>query len=202
MTLIVRNLGLQAYEPVWQRMRQLTQERTSAAHDEIWIVEHTPVYTLGMNGKREHLLDTGAIPIVQTDRGGQATYHGPGQLVIYTLLDLKRHQLGIRQLVSTLETAMTGSLAQYGVKAFGDAKRPGVYVDDRKIGSIGLRVKNQCSYHGLSLNNRMDLKPFDGINTCGYPGLEVTQLADFGVDIDIYELAVPVVHAIEQALTL
>lgn len=201
MTLAIRNLGFQPYEPVWRDMQAFTLQRDSDTPDELWIIEHPPVYTLGLNGKREHLLNPGDIPVIQTDRGGQATYHGPGQLVLYTLLDLKRHDLGIRQLVTLLEQAMLDTLRQYGIKASSDARRPGVYVDDNKIGSIGLRVKNHCSYHGLSLNNRMDLSPFNGINTCGYQGLEVTQLADLGVDIETFELAVPVAHAIQQVIS-
>lgn len=200
MTLVIRNLGLRPYEPIWRDMQTFTQQRGSETPDELWIVEHPPVYTLGLNGKREHLLNPGEIPVVQTDRGGQATYHGPGQLVVYALLDLKRLSLGIRPLVSILEQAMIDTLSQYGIKASSDAQRPGVYVDGKKIGSIGLRVKNHCSYHGLSLNNRMDLCPFDGINTCGYQGLEVTQLDDLGVKVETFELAVPVAHAIQQAI--
>jgi lipoyl(octanoyl) transferase len=145
-------------------------------------------------------LDTGSIPVVQTDRGGQATYHGPGQLILYILLDLKRLNLGIRPMVTLLEQAMIGALAQYGIKAVAQASAPGVYVDSKKIGSVGLRVKNHCSYHGLSLNNQMDLTPFNGINTCGYPDLQVTQLADLGINVHTHELAIPVAHAITLGL--
>jgi len=197
---VIRTLGIQPYEAVWQDMQRFTQTRTPDTADELWIVEHPPVYTLGLNGNPEHLLDTGSIPVVQTDRGGQATYHGPGQLVLYILLDLKRLNLGIRPMVTLLEQAMIGALAQYGIKAVAQASAPGVYVDSKKIGSVGLRVKNHSSYHGLSLNNRMDLTPFNGINTCGYPDLQVTQLADLGINVHTHELAIPVAHAITRAL--
>ena len=200
MTTLIRRLGIREYESVWHEMQRFTQERSPETPDELWLVEHPPVYTLGLNGKPEHLLNTGSIPVVRTDRGGQATYHGPGQLVLYTLLDLQRLRLGVRQLVTLLEQAMIDALAQYGIRAAARADAPGVYVGGKKIGSVGLRVKKHSSYHGLSLNNRMDLTPFDGINTCGYPDLRVTQLADLGVDIHTHELAVPVAHAITQAL--
>jgi lipoyl(octanoyl) transferase len=166
--LTIRNLGLQDYETSWQAMQRFTQERNADTPDELWIVEHFPVYTLGLSGKREHLLNTGNIPVINSDRGGQVTYHGPGQLVIYSLLDIKRLNLGVRQLVTILEQAMIGTLADNGIIAVSKADAPGVYVNDKKIGSIGLRIKKNCSYHGLSLNNDMDLSPFDHINTCGY----------------------------------
>ncbi|MFA6161800.1 MAG: lipoyl(octanoyl) transferase LipB [Methylobacter sp.] len=197
---VIRNLGLQSYETVWQNMQQFTQDRNAETADELWIVEHFPVYTLGLNGKREHLLNTGSIPVINSDRGGQVTYHAPGQLIIYTLLDMKRKNLGVRQLVTLLEQAMIDTLALYNIAAIARADAPGVYVNDKKIGSIGIRIKNNCSYHGLSLNNHMDLSPFDHINTCGYSGLEVTQLADLGVTISNAELAIPVTQAITTAL--
>lgn len=200
MQITVRNLGLQPYESVWQEMQRFTQHRYAETNDEIWIVEHFPVYTLGLNGKREHLLNTGSIPVIHSDRGGQVTYHGPGQLIIYTLLDIKRLHIGIRQLVTMLEEAMMSALALYGITAMARADAPGVYVNDKKIGSIGLRIKKNCSYHGLSLNNAMDLTPFDHINTCGYQGLKVTQVADLGVAIGNSELAIPVIQAINKAL--
>jgi lipoyl(octanoyl) transferase len=196
----IRDLGLQDYESTWQAMQQFTQNRDAETPDEIWITEHPAVYTLGLNGKTEHLLNTGDIPVINTDRGGQVTYHGPGQLVVYTLLDIKRLNLGIRQLVTVLEQAMINALAQFGITAVARADAPGVYVDGCKIGSIGLRIKKNCSYHGLSINNRMDLSPFNHINTCGYPGLEVTQLADLGVTVSNAELAIPVTEAILTAL--
>jgi len=197
---VLRNLGLQDYETTWQDMQRFTQDRDAETADELWIVEHPPVYTLGLNGKREHLLSTGAIPVINSDRGGQVTYHGPGQLIIYALLDMKRLNLGVRRLVTILEQAMIDTLALYNIAAVARADAPGVYVNDKKIGSIGIRIKKNCSYHGLSLNNHMDLRPFDHINTCGYSGLEVTRLADLGVTISNTELAIPVAQAITTAL--
>jgi lipoyl(octanoyl) transferase len=198
--LTIRNLGLQDYETSWQAMQRFTQERNADTPDELWIVEHFPVYTLGLSGKREHLLNTGNIPVINSDRGGQVTYHGPGQLVIYSLLDIKRLNLGVRQLVTVLEQAMIGTLADNGIIAVSKADAPGVYVNDKKIGSIGLRIKKNCSYHGLSLNSDMDLSPFDHINTCGYSDLKVTQLSDLGVTISSTQLAGSVIQAITAAL--
>jgi lipoate-protein ligase B len=197
---VIRQLGLRDYRTVWQQMRQFNAERGADKADEIWITEHQPVYTLGLNGKHEHLLHGGDIPLVETDRGGQITYHGPGQLVVYALLDLRRLAMGPRQAVSLLENAMIAALSQYGIGAEARADAPGVYVDGKKIGALGLRIKQGCSYHGLSLNNDMDLSPFYNINPCGYAGLQVTQLADFGVKIRLHELAVPVVHHIIKAI--
>jgi lipoyl(octanoyl) transferase len=197
---VIRNLGLQEYESIWHNMQQFTQNRSHETPDEIWVVEHFPVYTLGLNGKREHLLNTGSIPVINSDRGGQVTYHGPGQLVIYTLLDIKRLNLGIRHLVTILEQAMIITLAELGIIAVSRSDAPGVYVNDKKIGSIGLRIKKNCSYHGLSLNNDMDLRPFDHINPCGYSDLKVTQLSDLGVTISTHQLASSVVQAITTAL--
>jgi lipoyl(octanoyl) transferase len=201
MPAIIRELGLQPYETIWRDMQQFTQERTDETRDEIWVLEHLPVYTLGLNGKPEHLLTPGDIPVVQCDRGGQVTYHGPGQLVVYTLIDIKRLKLGIRQLVTLLEQAMIIALAQSGITAIAKREAPGVYVNDKKIGSIGIRIKNNASYHGISLNNNMDLTPFNHINTCGFRDLQVTQLADFGISVSTAELAKPVVQAINSALT-
>ena len=183
-------------------MQQFTQNRSHETPDEIWSVEHFPVYTLGLNGKREHLLNIGNIPVINSDRGGQVTYHGPGQLVIYTLLDIKRLKINIRELVTLLEFAMITTLAEYGIIAVSRADAPGVYVNDKKIGSIGLRIKKNCSYHGLSLNNDMDLRPFDHINTCGYSGLKVTQLADLGVSVSTKQLASSVIQAITTAFPI
>lgn len=199
-TAIIRNLGLQAYQETWQAMQAYTLTRDDTSPDELWVVEHPPVYTLGLNGKREHLLNVQNIPVVQSDRGGQVTYHGPGQLVIYTLLDLKRLGWNIRQLVETLEQSMISALAQYGLKTYAKREAPGVYWQEQKMGSVGLRVKRGCCYHGLSLNNKMDLSPFKGINPCGFANLEVTQLSDLQVNIETYELAIPVLHAIYEQL--
>jgi lipoyl(octanoyl) transferase len=199
--LTIRNLGLQDYDITWQAMQRFTQERNTFSNDELWIVEHPPVYTLGLNGKREHLLTIGNIPVINSDRGGQVTYHGPGQVIIYVLLDIKRLNLGVRQLVTLLEQAMIGVLFQYDIVAVAKLDAPGVYVNDKKIGSIGLRIKKNCSYHGLSLNNDMDLSPFDDINTCGYSDLKVTQLSDLGVTISTKQLASSVIQAITKALS-
>ena len=163
-------------------MREFTLARTADTPDELWQVEHLPVYTLGVAAKAEHLPRTdNGIPLVRTDRGGQITYHGPGQIVIYTLLDLRRRNLGVRTLVRRLEKAVIELLDGYGIDANGREDAPGVYVAGAKIAALGLRVRNGCCYHGLSLNADMDLTPYDAINPCGYPGLEVTQLRDLGV---------------------
>ena len=199
--LTIRNLGLQDYDITWQAMQRFTQERNTFSNDELWIVEHPPVYTLGLNGKREHLLTIGNIPVINSDRGGQVTYHGPGQVINYVLLDIKRLNLGVRQLVTLLEQVMIGVLFQYDIVAVAKLDAPGVYVNDKKIGSIGLRIKKNCSYHGLSLNNDMDLSPFDDINTCGYSDLKVTQLSDLGVTISTQQLTSSVIQAITKALS-
>lgn len=199
-TTVLRDLGLRDYRDVWHEMQRFTAGRHSDTADEIWIVEHPPVYTLGLNGKREHLLRPTDIPLVESDRGGQLTYHGPGQLVVYLLADLRRLGKGPRQMVTMLENAVIDSLRQYGIASQAQAKAPGVYVDHRKIASLGLRIKNGCCYHGLSINNDMDLAPFQDINPCGYPGLQVTQLADLGVKILTRELAVPVTHQLLKAI--
>lgn len=200
MKTLLRDFGSQDYETVWHQMQQFTVQRDAQTPDEIWRVEHKPVFTLGLNGRREHLLGSTDIPVIETDRGGQVTYHGPGQLVIYLLADLRRLHLGPRQLVTILENAMIHALAQYGIKSQARADAPGVYVDGKKIGSVGLRIRNGCCYHGLSLNNQMDLAPFQHINPCGHAGLAVTQLLDQGVEIFNHELAVPVIHDIIKAI--
>jgi lipoyl(octanoyl) transferase len=200
MAIMIRQLGLQDYETTWQAMQRFTLDRTPETDDQIWIVEHFPVYTLGLNGKREHLLNTGTIPVVQSDRGGQVTYHGPGQLVLYPLLNLKRRELGVRPLVTLLEQTMIAALAHYGICASARPEAPGVYVAGKKIGSIGIRIRNNCCYHGLSLNNAMDLTPFTFINPCGYAGLEVTQLADLGVAVGLDELAERVLQILTEKL--
>jgi len=196
----IRDLGLQDYQTVWQAMQDFTLQRNSDTPDELWIVEHPAVYTLGLNGKREHLLNTGDIPVIQSDRGGQVTYHAQGQVIIYTLLDIERLNLNIRQLVSLLEQTMIDTLAFYGIVAIAKADAPGVYVQGKKIGSIGIRIKQHCSYHGLSFNNDMDLTPFNFINPCGYKDLKVTQLRDLGVTIHTNALASFMSQAIITAL--
>jgi lipoyl(octanoyl) transferase len=180
----VRDLGVQEYTPTWQRMKSFTDARSDDSEDEIWIVEHPPVFTLGQAGKEIHLLAPGDIPVVRTDRGGQVTYHGPGQLVAYVLLDIRRLGIGVRDLVTAVETAVVGLLAQYGVVGLPDKKAPGVYVGGEKVSALGLRIRRGRSYHGLSLNLDMDLSPFDRINPCGYEGLKVTSLAELGVDVN------------------
>jgi lipoyl(octanoyl) transferase len=176
-TLTARRLGRQEYVPAVAAMRDYTEARTAATPDEVWLLEHPPVYTLGRAALPEHVLDAGTIPVVRTDRGGQVTYHGPGQLVVYPLLDLRRRNLGIKHLVQLLEECVIELLAGYAIRARRRPGAPGVYVDGAKIAALGLRVRRGCSYHGLSLNVDMDLAPFGRINPCGYPGLSVTQLA-------------------------
>ena len=174
----VRELGLQAYEPVWHAMQDFTNQRTADTADELWLVQHPPVFTQGQAGKAEHLLLPGDIPVVQVDRGGQVTYHGPGQLVAYPLVDVRRLGLGVRELVSRIEQSLIDLLASYGVSAEARADAPGVYVNGAKIASLGLRIRRGCSFHGLALNVDMDLQPFQRINPCGYAGLAMTQLTD------------------------
>ncbi|WP_127478210.1 lipoyl(octanoyl) transferase LipB [Sulfurivermis fontis] len=183
--LVTRRLGRCDYAPVWREMQRFTEERTADTPDELWLVEHPPVFTLGLNGKAEHLLNPGAIDVIQVDRGGQVTYHGPGQVVLYLLVDLRRRGLGVRALVHRMEQAVIALLAGYGIPARARLDAPGVYVDGAKIASLGLRVRRGCSYHGLALNVDMDLEPFSRINPCGYPGLAVTQLRDLGVTDDL-----------------
>lgn len=186
---VVRHLGHCDYLPVWHAMQEFTATRTEDAADELWRVEHPPVYTQGMNGKPEHLLDPGAIPVIQVDRGGQVTYHGPGQAVIYVLVDLRRRGWGVRQLVGYMEQAVIDLLADYGIPAHARRDAPGVYVGNSKIAALGLRVRRGCSYHGLSLNVAMDLEPFQRINPCGYAGMEVTQVSDLGGPGDLGEVS-------------
>ncbi|ELE9726798.1 lipoyl(octanoyl) transferase LipB [Enterobacter kobei] len=174
--ILVRHLGLQPYEPVSQAMHDFTDSRDDTTPDEIWLVEHLPVFTQGQAGKAEHLLMTGDIPVIQSDRGGQVTYHGPGQQVMYVLLNLKRRKLGVRELVTLLEQTVVNTLAEYGLDAHPRADAPGVYVGEMKICSLGLRIRKGCSFHGLALNINMDLTPFQRINPCGYAGMEMTQM--------------------------
>ena len=185
---IVRVLGRKDYEPTWRAMQAFTAARTPATPDELWLTEHPPVYTLGLAGRREHLLRDRGIPVIQVDRGGQITYHGPGQLVVYLLCDLKRSRLGVRAMVRSIEAAVVECLDSQGISAYGRPDAPGVYVRcggvESKIAALGLKVRNGCTYHGLALNVAMDLAPFGDIDPCGFPGLAVTQLADFGVNLD------------------
>jgi lipoyl(octanoyl) transferase len=184
----VKSLGCQPYSKTWQAMQDYTNGRGPTSPDQLWLLEHPPVFTLGQAGKPEHLLNPGNIPVVNSDRGGQVTYHGPGQLIAYLLLDLRRAHLGVRALVTLLETTVISLLAGYGIKANARKDAPGVYVESAKLASLGLRVRKGCSYHGLSLNVDMDLEPFSRINPCGYPGLQVTQLADLGIETDLPRL--------------
>lgn len=184
-----RYLGQQAYEPVWREMRSFTAHRDAATADEIWFVEHPPVFTLGLNGRLEHLLEPGEIPVIHVDRGGQVTYHGPGQLLVYVLVDLRRAGLGVRRMVRLLESSVISLLSEYDIDAQRSLEAPGVYVGGKKISSLGLRVRRGCCYHGLALNVAMDLGPFQRIDPCGYPGLEVTQLADLAGETDLVAVA-------------
>ena len=172
------DLGRRDYLPVFEAMKRFNDSRSADTEDELWVVEHNPVFTQGLAGKAEHLLDATDIPVVQIDRGGQITYHGPGQLVIYTMIDFKRRKTSVRHIVSALENSIIATLAAYGIASAADPQRPGVYVDGKKIASLGLRIKNGSVYHGLALNVNMDLAPFSHINPCGYAGLQMTQIAD------------------------
>jgi lipoyl(octanoyl) transferase len=176
--IVIRDLGVRAMPDVWAEMQRFTAERDASTQDEIWFVEHPPVFTLGLSGNRAHVLDPGDIPVVQTDRGGQVTFHGPGQLVCYVLIELKRRGLNVRSLVQALESAVIDTARDHAVEAYARREAPGVYVAGRKLAAVGLRVRRGCSYHGIAVNVSMDLTPFSQINPCGYPGLEVTQLAD------------------------
>ena len=184
----IKFLGLADYESTWQAMKQFTAQRTAETRDEIWLLQHPPTYTQGQAGKPEHLLNARQIPVVQIDRGGQITYHGPGQIVAYLLLDLRRWKINVRQLVRLMEQAVINILAAYNIVASGRVDAPGVYVGDAKIAALGLKIKHSCCYHGLSFNIDMDLTPYDFINPCGYQGLRVTQLKDFGINVNIDEL--------------
>ena len=177
---VIRHLGLVEYEPTWRAMQRFTDERDASTPDEIWFLEHPRVFTLGMNASAAHVLAPGDIPVVQIDRGGQVTYHGPGQLVVYPLVNLRRADLGVRDLVTALERSVIDLADQFGVRAESRRKAPGVYVGDRKLASVGIRIRRGASYHGLALNVRLDLEPFRRINPCGYEGLEMTQLSELG----------------------
>lgn len=184
----IKQLGLQAYDPVWQHLKLFTHNRTTHTVDEFWCLEHLPVFTQGQAGKPEHVLDPGNIPIVQSDRGGQVTYHGPGQLIIYCLVDLQRKQMHVRNFINILESTVLEFLASYNIAAAVQANAPGVYVAGAKICSLGLRVRHGRTYHGLSLNVAMDLEPFSRINPCGYAGMRVVQLKDFVPDVTVAEV--------------
>jgi len=190
----VRALGPTEYEPTWRAMQAFTDARVSGNRDEIWLTEHPPIYTLGLAGRREHLLRDNGIPAIKVDRGGQITYHGPGQLVAYLLYDLKSRKLGVRAMVRNIEAALVEWLATLGISAYGKAQAPGVYVrqagSEAKIAALGLRVRNGCTYHGLAVNVDMDLAPFADIDPCGYAGLAVSQIADFGIALSVVQAGI------------
>ena len=184
-SVVVRDLGLTDYEPVWRDMQRLTDARDADTADEIWFTQHKPVFTLGLNAAREHLLAPGDIPVIQIDRGGQVTYHGPGQLMIYPLLDIRRSGIGVRDLVTALEQSVVDLAAVYGVQAASRTDAPGVYVAGVKLASVGLRIRRGASFHGMALNVDVDLEPFSRINPCGFEDLEVTDLARLGAETDL-----------------
>jgi lipoyl(octanoyl) transferase len=186
---ILKWLGRAEYEPTWRAMQAFTEQRGPETPDEIWFLEHPPVFTLGMNAAPEHVLAPGDIPLVQIDRGGQVTYHGPGQLVVYPLIDMRRRALGVRELVVALENGIIAMLAARNIAALGRRDAPGIYVEGRKLASIGLRIRRGCSYHGLAFNVAMDLEPFRRINPCGFRGLEVTDLRTLGVSLELRNVA-------------
>ncbi|MGF1693778.1 lipoyl(octanoyl) transferase LipB [Photobacterium kagoshimensis] len=198
--LIIRHLGRCDYEPTWQAMHTFTDERTPETTDEIWLVEHNPVFTQGQAGKAEHLLNTGDIPVVQSDRGGQVTYHGPGQLVAYILIDLRRNKLGVRDLVTHIENTVIQTLSHFGVTSNARPDAPGVYVNNQKVCSLGLRIRRGCSFHGLALNINMDLAPFLRINPCGYAGMEMTQLASLNGPSELTEVQPVLVEELVKLL--
>ncbi len=183
-----RHLGEVDYEQTWQQMQGFTDSRQHDTEDELWFLQHPPVFTLGKNGKVEHVLNSTDIPVVNSDRGGQVTYHGPGQIVVYTLLDLNRLKIGVRDLVTLIEQTIIELLAIYDIDAYAKREAPGVYVNDAKIAALGLRVRKGCSFHGLALNVDMDMEPYSQINPCGYEGLEVTQIKDFVKDINVADV--------------
>ena len=187
-TVTIKHLGVVDYEATWHAMQAFTAQRGAETNDEIWLLQHPPVYTQGLAGKPEHLLTKPAIPVVKTDRGGQITYHGPGQIVVYVLFDLKRKGIGVKDLVKRIEQSIIDVLQSYGIAAQRKLGAPGVYVKGAKIAALGLRVKNGCSYHGLALNVAMDLTPYGAINPCGYAGMEVTDLATLGVRVSINDV--------------
>lgn len=198
--MIIKDLGLVDYEPVVNDMREFTLGRNMNTEDQLWLLEHQPVFTQGANGDPSHVLNPHNIPIVNTDRGGQVTYHGPGQLIAYTLMDLRRSQSGVRQMVSCLERTVIAMLAAFDIDAYARQDAPGVYVDDRKIASLGLRVKRGACYHGVSFNINMDLTPFSYINPCGQAGMEVIDLTSLGITLDMTEAKQRFVSAFQQQM--
>lgn len=199
---VVRNLGRQPYAPVWQAMQRFTDVRTDETPDELWLLEHDPVFTLGQAGKPEHVLAAGDIPVLPVDRGGQVTYHGPGQLVVYPLLDLRRLGLGVRDLVCRIEQAVIDVLAAYGINGARKDGAPGIYVDGAKVMALGLRVRRGCSFHGLAFNINLDLEPFQRINPCGFRGLEVTSVLNLGGPDSVAAVSPDLVTALSRHLGL
>jgi len=197
---VIRHLGRTEFEPTWRAMQDFTTNRTSETPDEIWLTEHSPVYTLGLNRKDVRMPSRDDIHVVNTDRGGKITYHGPGQSIIYVLIDLKRKGINVRQLVSAMENSVVALLQEANIDAASKTDAPGVYVQDKKIASLGLRLKKECCYHGLSLNVDMDLSPFNAIDPCGYQGLEVTQLKSLGVDLTQTETATKLLKYLTKEL--
>lgn len=198
--MIIRDLGLTDYQPVVDEMRNFTLGRKADTEDELWLLEHHPVFTQGANGQPEHVLNLHDIPLVETDRGGQVTYHGPGQLIAYTLIDLRRSKSGVRHMVSRLEQTVITMLAAYDIEAYARKEAPGVYVGDSKIASLGLRVKRGACYHGVSFNIDMDLTPFSYINPCGQAGMEVIDLTSLGVELDMAEAKQQFVSAFNEQM--
>lgn len=198
--LIIRDLGTQDYQPTWKKMQDFTAARDEDTADELWCLQHPPVFTMGLNGKKEHLLNIDNIPVINIDRGGQVTYHGPGQLVIYTLIDLGRLEIGVKKLVTIIENSIIELLKQHGINATGKDNAPGVYVNGAKIAALGLRIKKNKSYHGLSLNVDMDLSPFQQINPCGYKGLAVTQVNDLKAELNFELIKKELVTNLAQLL--
>jgi lipoyl(octanoyl) transferase len=198
--IVCRRLGRAEYEPTWRAMQDFTTRRAADTPDELWLVEHPPVFTQGQGGKPEHLLRDTGIPLVRTDRGGQITYHGPGQAVVYVLLDLSRRDIKVRELVSRIEQAVIDLAAKHGIRGERLAGAPGVYVDGAKIAALGLRVRKGCCYHGVALNVDMELEPFSAINPCGYPGLKVAQLRDLGVRLDWRQAGTELLAELSRAI--
>ena len=195
-------LGRQDYVPLWKKMQAFTDERDDATTDELWLCEHPPVFTLGLNAAREHLLAPGDIPVVQIDRGGQVTFHGPGQLMVYPLIDIRRANIGVRKLVTALEQSVVDLAAEYDVEAAARPDAPGVYVEGKKLASVGLRIRRGASFHGMALNVDVDLEPFSRINPCGYQGLEMTDLKRLGIDLDVEESGEKLLPHFRQRLGL
>lgn len=198
--LVVKRLGRQDYEPIWKAMHEFTDNRTEGTCDQVWLVEHNPVFTQGQAGKDEHLINTGDIPVVKSDRGGQVTYHGPGQLVAYFLINLRRKKLGVRDLVTHIENLVINTLKKYNIESAARPDAPGVYVDGKKICSLGLRIRKGCSFHGLALNVNMDLSPFLRINPCGYAGMEMVQMSQLGGPDDLTQVEAALVDELVTLL--